>query len=332
MTRLDAPGTIHHVITRGVDRRDIFADDSDRRAYLLDLMEVLLDCRMVALAWALMPNHVHLVVRTGRVPLGRVMQRIGTRHARHFNTRHERVGALFQGRYRSILVDEEAYLLALIRYVHRNPLRAGIVKSIQALASHPWTGHSVLMGRSAVAFQATDQVLARFGATVEESRRALACWMSDPAGADAPPGPSAPGEIHLRGDPVNECASAVGRLDFIGNAIDDLPECTPRRHWLREQWDIQDVIEYVCSALRVDSRPVRAGDRRHSVVAARAAIAYLARHELGISCTEMSRHLGVSSSVLGRRLARGRDLASARGLTLRGKSSKVQRDLDTERR
>jgi REP element-mobilizing transposase RayT len=331
MTRLDAPGTIHHVITRGVDRRDIFVDDSDRRAYLLDLTAVLLDSGAIALAWALMPNHVHLVLRTGHVPLGRVMQRIGTRHARHVNTRHQRMGTLFQGRYRSILVDEEAYLLMLIRYVHRNPLRGGIVESIEELADHPWTGHSVLMGRRTAAFQATDEVLARFGATVEGSRGALVRWMADPADADVPPAASAPGEIQLRGDPVNECASAIGRIDFIGSAIDDLPECTPRRLWLREQWGLQDVIEYVCNALGVNSTPVRCGDRRHSAAAARAAIAYLARHELGIPCTEMSRHLGVSSSLLGRRLARGRDLASARGLTLRGKSSKVQPDLNRER-
>jgi REP element-mobilizing transposase RayT len=322
MTRLDAPGTIHHVITRGVDRREIFADDSDRRAYLLDLTEVLLDSEIVALAWALMPNHVHIVLRTGRVPLGRAMQRIGTRHARHFNTRHERVGALFQGRYRSILVDEEPYLLTLIRYVHRNPLRAGIVNSIEELATHPWTGHAVLMGRTRADFQATEPVLSRFGATLDESRRSLVRWMADSTEADNPLEDPGPGAVQLRGEPVHQSASVIGRVEFVENAIHDLPECAPTRHWLRQQWDLDAVIEYVCRMLGADSRSVRSGDKKHLATMARAAIAYLARRELGIPCSEMSRHLGVSSSALCRRLAHGRDLALARGLTLSGRKSR----------
>jgi REP element-mobilizing transposase RayT len=316
MTRLDAPGTIHHVITRGVDGREVFADDLDRRTYLGDLTEVLLDSGMVALAWALMPNHVHLVLRTGGTPLGRVMQRVGTRHARHFNTRHARVGTLFQGRYRSILVDEDPYFLTLIRYVHRNPLRAGIVDSVEALATHPWTGHAVLMGRRTAAFQSTQPVLARFGATAADARHALVRWMGDPAAEEGPLGSEAPGVIHLRGAPMHQSASAVGRLDFIGNAIQDLPDSPPRKHWLREQWNIDAVIDHVCKVVGVDPRSVRSGDRKRTAARARAAVAYLARHELGIPCKELSRHLGVSNSILGRRLSLGADVVAVHRLTL----------------
>ncbi len=145
---IDHAGAFHHVIVRGVDRRDIFRDDADRVAYCERLSLVFLEDGASCLAWALMPNHVHLLVRTGRRPLSRVMHRVGTRYGRYFNDRHGRVGYLFQGRYHAIAVADDEYLMTLVRYVHSNPLRAGLVASVDELDRHRWSGHAALVGRA----------------------------------------------------------------------------------------------------------------------------------------------------------------------------------------
>ena len=115
-------------------------------------------------AWALMPNHAHLLIRTGVEPLSRVMRRILTGYAVSFNRRHKRTGHLFQNRFKSILVEEEPYFLQLIRYIHLNPLRSSLVASLDELDAYPWSGHPVLLGRRECAFQECRYVLARFGA------------------------------------------------------------------------------------------------------------------------------------------------------------------------
>jgi len=100
-------------------------------------------------AWALIPNHAHFLLRTGTVPIATVMRRLLTGYAVSFNRRHRRHGHLFQNRYKSILCEEDPYLLELVRYIHLNPLRAGIVEELKKLEAYPYCGHSVLMGKVA---------------------------------------------------------------------------------------------------------------------------------------------------------------------------------------
>ena len=115
--RIDAPGALHHIICRGIERRKIFRDVEDCHRFLDRMGEVLLDTVTPCFAWALIPNHVHLLFRTGQTPLPTVMRRILTGHAVYFNGRHRRHGQLFQNRYRSILCQEDSYLLELVRYI-----------------------------------------------------------------------------------------------------------------------------------------------------------------------------------------------------------------------
>jgi REP element-mobilizing transposase RayT len=125
--RLEFPGALYHVTVRGNEKRAVFRDDVDRRQYLDRLAHYRERFRFQLLAYCLMTNHVHLAIRAGVVPLSRVMAGIQSSYAQWFNRRHERVGHLFQGRYKAFLVQEDRYLLALIRYVHLNPVSGGIV-------------------------------------------------------------------------------------------------------------------------------------------------------------------------------------------------------------
>jgi len=145
--RLDSPGILQHVMARGIERRKIFKDDKDRKSFLARLAIIMEETQTQCYAWALIPNHFHLLLRTGSTPLSKVMRRLMTGYAVNFNKRHKRSGHLFQNRYKSVVCEEDPYLLELIRYIHLNPLRADIVKDLKELDKYPWTGHSVIIGR-----------------------------------------------------------------------------------------------------------------------------------------------------------------------------------------
>jgi putative transposase len=144
LPRLTAPGLPHHLIQRGNNRQAIFADDSDRALYLRELA-VLADAHRMAIhAYVLMPNHVHLLVTPAQhETLGRVMQALGRRYVRHFNDRHRRTGTLWEGRYRSTVVETDGYLLACMRYIDMNPVRAGLVAEP---ALYRWSTHGHHVG------------------------------------------------------------------------------------------------------------------------------------------------------------------------------------------
>jgi putative transposase len=128
-------------MVRGINKEDIFIDDTDRSDFLRRLGGSVTEDKSVVYAWALMRNHVHLLIRSGVKGIGSIMRRLLTGYAVSFNKRHQRTGHLFENRYKSILCEEEPYLLELVRYIHLNPLRAGITKDLKSLGSYPWSGH-----------------------------------------------------------------------------------------------------------------------------------------------------------------------------------------------
>ena len=138
--RLDAPGVLHHVMARGIERRRIFLDDRDREDFLRRLSELATSTALEVYAWSLMPNHFHLLVRTVKLSLSQNMRSLMSGYAGYFNRRHRRHGHVFQNRFKSIVCEEEVYLLELVRYLHLNPLRAKVVKHIRELERYPYSG------------------------------------------------------------------------------------------------------------------------------------------------------------------------------------------------
>ena len=185
--RLDAPGVLQHVMARGIERRKIFMDDKDRASFLERLALILEDTQTQCYAWALIPNHFHILLRTGPTPLSTVMRRLMTGYAVSFNIRHRRSGHLFQNRYKSVVCEEDTYLLELTRYIHLNPLRAKLVEDLKSLDKYPWSGHSVLIGKQKnplvpeippaieedkyLAEKTVEDVLQYFGKSLKEARR-----------------------------------------------------------------------------------------------------------------------------------------------------------------
>lgn len=169
--RIDAPGALHHIICRGIERRSIFLNDTDRDDFVARFSRVILETKTPCYAWALIPNHFHLLLRNGGTPITTVMRRLLTGYAVSFNRRHNRKGRLFQNRYKSILCQEERYLLELVRYIHLNPLRAGLVPDPDTLDHYPYSGHGVLMGNIQAPWQDTSHVLSLFSNTPEAAVR-----------------------------------------------------------------------------------------------------------------------------------------------------------------
>jgi putative transposase len=177
--RLDITGVLQHVIVRGVERRDIFLDDIDRQLFLDRFSNLLVQTETECLAWSLMTNHVHMLLRPAKSKLGNFMRRLLTGYAVTFNLHHHRSGHLFQNRFKSIICEEDPYLLELVRYIHLNPLRVGIVSSMAELNEYPWSGHAVLMGRREMPGQNVEEVLRYFGKRAKTARKKYQTFVED---------------------------------------------------------------------------------------------------------------------------------------------------------
>ena len=163
LARLDAPGVLHHVMGRGIERRKIFRNDSDRNDFINRLSALCQEGALEVYAWVLVPNHFHILCKTRNLSLASSMRRILTGYVVNFNKRHRRYGHLFQNRYKSIVCQEDRYLKELVRYIHLNLLRTGLVKDFKELDRNSWSGHSALVGRVKRDWQNTEYVLSFFG-------------------------------------------------------------------------------------------------------------------------------------------------------------------------
>lgn len=158
--RIEYEGAFYHLLSRGNEGKDIFDDDRDRKIFLKTVGEMSERFAMSVYAYVLMGNHYHLMVQTERANLKKAMHWFGTTYTQRFNIRHSRKGHLFQGRYKSIIVQNDAYLLQLSCYIHRNPLRAGLVKR---LADYRWSSYlSYAYGRNLPEWLQTELILSQF--------------------------------------------------------------------------------------------------------------------------------------------------------------------------
>lgn len=183
--RLDVPGALHHIMVRGIDKTNIFDDDQDRARFLERLGDTITQGHCTVYAWTLMSNHVHILFKSGKQGISSVMRKLLTWYAQYYNRRHKRTGHLFENRYKSILCDEDSYLLALVRYIHLNPLRADIVKTIEELNRYPWCGHRTILGKATHTWMDVEYVLAQFGGTRRKALHEYRAFMLEGVGQGA---------------------------------------------------------------------------------------------------------------------------------------------------
>lgn len=304
--RLDTPGALHHVMVRGLERQTIFRSEQDREDLVGRLDRVCHKTGLAVLAWALLPNHFHLLVRTGPRSLATAMRRLLTGYAVNFNRRHRRVGHLFQNRYKSILVEEDPYLFELVRYIHLNPLRVRLVSDLAALDRYPWTGHSALMGRMPRPWQAVDEVLSHFGSRDQSARRVYRTFVSDGFRQGRRPELQGGGLRRSLGGWEGVAALRRGRerwaaderilggSDFVERVLHEAAKtASPVRPAAIAI--LPALVERVARALAMTADEIIGGSKRRPAVAARSVVSALAVRELGAPVVTVARALGVSS-------------------------------------
>ena len=329
--RIDAPGALHHIIVRGIDRCQIFRDNYDCDQYIVRLGNILTDTDTPCYAWALIPNHFHLLLKTGLTPIATVMRRLLTGHAVYFNRRHRRHGHLFQNRYKSILCQEDSYLLELVRYIHLNPLRAKLVNDMGTLGKYPYCGHSSLMGKIKREWQQVDYVLGFFSKRKADARKAYRNYVSKGVKKGQRPEFTGGGLLRSIGgwaaltalrrgsDRVKSDERILGDSDFVNSVLSQAGEQLEKRYRLKtEGFEFEDIAAQVAQVTNLPIETVWEKSRRPPVVQARSLLCYWASREMGLSTTEIAKRLGLTQPAVSIAVRRGQEIARQNGYVLLG--------------
>lgn len=328
-SRIDAAGALHHVMVRGIERGEVFGNDTDRNHFLERLGKILEDTKTLCYAWALIPNHFHLLLRTGTVPISTVMRRLLTGYALWYNRRHRRSGHLFQNRFKSILCQEDVYLLELVRYIHLNPIRARLVEDLDELGRYKYSGHSVLMGRIKNTWQDTQGVLGMFGEKPGPARGAYRSFVEKGIAEGRRQDLTGGGLLRsaggwegvkaLRKERVYQRNDEriLGDGDFVGRVLASAEETMERRYALRSRgFDLERVASRVSEVLGIKSEEVWAKGKYRRIVEARSLLCYWGVRELGISMSSLARKLGISIPSVSESVTRGQKIAEENDLFL----------------
>ena len=283
MLRVEFPGAVYHVIARGNERRLIFRDNRDREIYLERLAHCRVRYQVRVLAYCLMPNHVHLALQRGPCALSRTMLALLSFYAQRFNLRHERVGHLFQGRYKAFLVQDERYLFALLRYIHWNPVQSGLAERPE---NYRWSSDRFYRCGNGPAWLDVDIALAKLASRQREAiaiYRRLMARREEQTYEDVPTY-----EVVIKG----ERRFAQRALALVGET---------RR--LPTTWTPESLAESVAQASGLSFDALTRASKRHRESRARLIAAYFGRQE-GFSIARMARCFGREESTFNRGVQR----------------------------
>jgi len=304
-------------MVRGINKANLFDDNEDKARFLERLGQNLIEGKCSVYAWVLMDNHVHILFKSGKHGISAIMRKQLTWYAQYYNRRHKRSGHLFENRYKSILCDEDNYLLALVRYIHLNPLRANLVKTIEELNRYPFCGHRSLMGKAKQPWMDADYVLLQFGSNRRKGLAEYRKFMREGIGLGHQPELTGGGLLRSLGGWSQVIARRrsgkeeegderiLGSGDFVHAILKDTEERELRQLKLKRSGrTIQKIIDEECRKDGISPKEVMNGVSRRAVSSLRATIAHRARMELGLSSAEMARHLGVAASSISRLIER----------------------------
>jgi putative transposase len=321
--RIDTTGAVHHIIVRGIARQKIFDDDSDRDFFVERLGQVLSATQTQCFAWALIPNHFHLLLKTGGTSISTVMRRLLTGYAIHYNRRHHRYGHLFQNRYKSILCEEDSYLLELVRYIHLNPIRAKLAVDIRALYDYCYSGHSVIMGKTVAEWQDATYVLRLFGKRISAARKKYNEFVEE--GIDlgkredliggglirSAGGWSGVKSLRKSGMFQKSDERILGAGGFVEEVLSQTSEAFNRKYFLRAKGvDVARLAERVAEVTGTPLDNVLAAGKHPETVFGRSLLCYWATSELGVTQAALSRQLGISQAAVSLSVTRGRRIAA----------------------
>jgi len=308
MPRTDAPGMIHHVVARGIERRQIFMDDRDRDFFLQRLTDLVQATENPLYTFALIPNHFHLLVRRGKTPMHTFMQRLLTSYAIYFNKRHNRSGHLFQNRYKSVACTDEAYFIVLLRYINLNPVKAGLC-SHEDLKYFRYSGHACILGNRNTPWLASNEVLSLFGDTLDRSREAYSRIMDED-------------DILMPNDEVfssskaTQSGIAISYADGEQRAMAQTAVTKPFKSSFTliesgesdsGEPDISALYSQIIAKYDVTEKELLSKNKTRRIVLARSRLAKDMSHHLGLTRSEIARQLSVSPSAVSKMLGRSEE-------------------------
>ena len=315
--RLDAPGTLHHVMIRGIEKGSIVKDDEDRAGFVSRLGTLSKKTGTTVYAWAVMSNHAHILLRSGNSGVAGFMRRLLTGYASAYNRRHKRYGHVFQNRYKSIVCEEDTYFLRLVCYIHLNPLRVGLVHSLEELDSYAWCGHSVIMNMVKNDWQDRETVLQYFGTTEGRSRKAYrqqvlqqsrqgrqseltgGGMIRSMGGWSAVRAQRKQGQLELGDERI------LGSSEFVQEMLNQAQGIV--KYQIKSVGmgqKVKQALKRVCKDEGIAEELLQSGSRRQPLPKLRKKLAGIFVTEYGVSLAETARQLGVSTSAVARMLER----------------------------
>ena len=321
--RIDIPGQMYHVMSRGIERGQIFVDDNDCADFIERLGVWLKKGGGKCLAWCLIPNHFHFLILRGLRPLSEIMHHVLTGYAVNYNGRHRRAGHLFQNRYKAIICDAEEYLLELVSYIHLNPLRANLVKDLEELEEYKWCGHAAAL--KGVPDEVLDRdalfehfggdehsAMVRYQALIAEKARDRARVDLNGGGLLRSMGGNAKTLMVVKsGEKVMSDLRILGKGSFVESVLRAAGESSGNAPKSRDELLYE--VERLTGIPREDI--LRRGHDR-APAHARAIYCYLCKEKAGVTGTELMRELGISQSAISRAIAKGRKLVESEKIVI----------------
>lgn len=284
--RIEFPGALYHVMARGNNRQVIFNSKTEYEFYLDKLRVTKKRYDFYLYGYCLMPNHLHLLIQTNEVPLSRIMKAVQTAYARYFNRKNSRIGHVFHGRYKAILCDADAYLLELVRYIHLNPVRAGIVKVPHG---YMWNSYKDYLGDLSETIVDTELVLARFGNTRSKARHNFHAFILE--------------RLHEK---EREGFYRIVDRGFLGDEefIEAVKAKLDGIHGNRLLWhhcdkvSLDHILSLVAGHFRVEESEILSSTQARVVTFARRVFIYIAKERFGYTGVEIARYLEKDDSLI----------------------------------
>jgi REP element-mobilizing transposase RayT len=316
-------------MVRGIERRKIFRDNKDRDSFIDRLGDIVKETSTPCYAWALLSNHVHLLLRTGKHSIATVMRRLLTGYAVSFNRRYGRHGQLFQNRYKSILCQEDPYLLELVRYIHLNPLRAKVVENYSSLGRYRYCGHAFILGNKGNDWQDVDYVLGFFNKRRRMARGQYKEYVSEgiergrrpelvggglirSLGGWSEARKLGKGEKRVKGD-----ERILGDSEFVLDALKEACGTFERRYGLKARgYDLDALAERVGKAFGMEPGDLYSPGKYRRLIQPGSVFCYWAVRELGVTATSLAKRLGLTQSGVSKSVLRGEKIVRDMGLSL----------------
>jgi len=311
--RLDSPGTLHHVMVRGIEGNSIVADDEDRMYFVSRMGKVAVATGTSIYAWALLTNHAHILLKSGAAGLSTFMRKLLTGYATGYNLRHKRHGHLFQNRYKSIVCEEEPYFLRLVSYIHLNPLRAGLAESLEDLERYPWSGHAVVMNRIRHEWQDRNYVLGYFGKRESSALQAYREFVAEESGRGRQPeltggglvrsigGWSEVKSLRKRQEKQFSDERILGSGEFVKEILDDVEESVKEKlPATAAATEAGERLVSACEEAGISVQALQGGSRKRECTELRKRLALEYVLELGMTYAGSARLLGISAAAVNR--------------------------------